>query len=445
MSLPDAAFGVPLGLLNVSPYLPNQIFFALSCFAIFAAVRLWTLLKPQHPWDGPFRMLALVNLWMALTIALFTVSGLLDPLKRWQPTVHMLEEIGTMGAFSYLAWKVNDLLPGAATRGWLRVVLKAAPLVFAACWVAAATIGWRHPFPMTGLFVDLPPEAFAYRALLLAPGLFYTGLISVLFFRDYRLAKTVGADPSYVRRLGYFSLGSLSFFVSCADHTAWAYLQVHGPERLERTLAAPQVVVEALLWMLMGLLWILGILAPYGRGRTDLDLEEHRRFLRRIRALKTDLLVNLPQTVAHRRRTAGYLRAAARALDLAPHNAARGEKVFELVAARSTGATTLGERELLDLAELYDSLLHHLPPDSPERRNLTADPLPPALEPAAIAVGHLPDRRPEDLGRAAPWAQLAYLAASDLGLLRPNVAAHVHPNIARAYRDSKRQDSESAY
>ena len=442
--MPLAGTELPLVLANVSPFLPNQIFFAVTCFATFAAVRLWTWFRARNLWKGPPRAVALVNLWMALTIALFTVSGLVAPLKPWQPTLHMLEEIGTMGAFCYIAFKMTDLLPTVATHRSLELLLKASPLVFGACWTTAALIGWRHPFPMTGLFVDLPDAAFAYRSALLAPGLLYTGLITVLYSRDLKLAKQVGADDAYTRRMTFFYLGCATFFAGCADHLAWSYLQVYGPPQLVRALAGPQVIVEAVLWMLMGVTWMLGIFSPYRRSTVDRSISDYRRFLRRIRLLKTELLVSLPQEVPHRRTTTGHLRDAAAFLDVAPDEAARGEKVFEVVAARSTGATAFSSEDLLGLAELYGRLLHNFPEGSPERDNLGADPLPAALEPAVRVTS--PEQHAHRGEPVPTWGvQLGYLAAKDLGLVPPKSLPYLDPAVTQAYERAKLEDTRLAF
>jgi hypothetical protein len=431
-------------LANVSPFLPNQVFFAVTCFATFAAVRLWTWVRAPNLWKGPPRAVALVNLWMALAIALFTVSGLVGPLKPWQPTLHMLEEIGTMGAFCYLAFKVTDLLPTAATSRALELVLKASPLVFGACWTTALLIGWRHPFPMTGLIVDLPDTAFAYRFALLAPGLLYTGLITVLYSRDLKLAKQVGADDAYTRRMTFFYLGSATFFAGCADHLAWSYLQVFAPSQLVRALALPQAIAEDVLWLLMGVTWMLGIFSPYRKSAVDRSIADYRRFLRRLRRLKTDLLVNLPREVPHRRTTTGHLRDAAALLDVPPGEAARGEKVFEVIAARSTGATELSRDDLLGLEELYRRLLHNLPEGSPERHNLINDPLPAALEPA-VRVTTLEQHARQEIPAPAQGVQLGYLAATDLGLVPHKGLPPLDPVVTQAYEQAKLEDTRLAF
>ena len=433
-----------LALLNVSSFLPNQIFFAFTCAATCIAIRLWTHFRARPLWRGPFRTVALVNLWMAFTIALFAVSGLVPQLEPWQPTIHMFEEVGTMGAFCYLAFKLTDLLPTVATRRSLEAILKASPLVFGVCWGIAADIGWRDPFPMTGLFVELPAEAFAYRAALLVPGLFYTGLISVLFSLDLRLAKSVGADPAYVRRMSFFFMGSLTFCVSCADHLAWAYLQVFGAREVVHLVAPPQVALEDLLWLAMGLTWMLGIVSPPRESSTDQSIAEYRRFLRRLRLLKTDLLISLPERVPNRRSATGYLRDAAGTLGLYPEQASWGAKVFEVVTALSVGATDLGRNDLLDLADLYERLLKNLPEDTPERENLRADPLPPALRPATRLTGSRPPMH-QDLLTVPAWAQLGYLAADDLGLLPSTSRPRFDPTVKRAYDDAKISDQQTAF
>lgn len=388
--------------------------------------------------------MALVNLWMAFTITFFAVSGLVPQLEPWQPTIHMLEEVGTMGAFCYLAFKLTDLLPTVVTRRSLEAVLKASPLVFGVCWGIAADIGWRDPFPMTGLFVELPADAFAYRAALLVPGLFYTGLISILFSVDLRLAKSVGADPAYVKRMTFFFMGTLMFCVSCADHLAWAYIQVFGARELVHLVAPPQVVLEDILWLAMGLTWLFGILYPHRESSTDQSIAEYRRFLRRIRLLKTDLLVKLPERAPNRQSATGYLRDAAEALGLCPEQASWGGKVFEVVTALSVGATDLGREDLLDLADLYERLLRNLPEDTPERENLRADPLPPALRPATHVTG-VNRSMYQDLPALPAWAQLGYLAAKDLGLISSTLRPRFDPAVERAYDEAKLNDSQTAF
>jgi hypothetical protein len=431
-------------LAVVSPFLPNQIFFAITCLVTFTAIRLWTWARAANLWKGPFRAVALVNLWMALSITLFIVSGLVPLLQPWQPVVHMLQEIGTMGAFCYLAFKVTDLLPTVAARRSLDLVLKASPVVFGACWTTAAILGWRHPFPMTGIFVDLPTVAFFYRAILLVPGLIYTGLIAELYRRDLKLANAVGADPGYVRRMTFFFLGSLVFCVTCADLLVWSYLLVYASPATLHLLAIPQVIAEDVLWALMGITWMLGIIAPYQSGAVGRSMSDYRRFLRRLRHLKTELLINLPREVPHRRTTTAYLRDAAAVLGMPPIDAARGEKVFELVAARSTGATDLSDDDLSDLSRLYEQLLCSLPEDSPEKRNLGNDPLPAAIASASRSPSSDHDRG-EGPGVLSQWAQLGYLAANDLGLLSPRSTPYLEPAVTRAYAKAKRDDTRLAY
>lgn len=435
-----------IGLLNVSPYLPNQVAMALTGLAVFAAIRAWTYRRARSMWDGPYRAAALTGLWVFLTVSVFVLSGLYDPLKPWQPTLHMLEEIGTMGALTYLAFDVTRSIPGAANNPLLELLLKSSAVTFPACWISALALGYRHPFPMTGLFYDLPPEAFTYRALLVVPCLFYAGLMTAVVLRSYLLARTEGADPPYTRRLGCFVLGHLGLFAVAADQLAWAYLQSFAANHVLRLLAPWHVAGENVLFCAIGVFWTLGIISPHRHSSTDQGLDHHKRFLRHLKDIRDDLRLQLRRRGgAYWRGTLDHIRRAAEdpVLRLSPIDEARAEKVFELVVANSEGINEYGPEALLDCDRLYTTLMNELPRSSPERATLSSDPLPTALRPAAHALqrgrtGH----DAHEAARQPRWAQLGYAAAADLDLLDEEVLPGLDPSVVTALRRAKAQDDD---
>lgn len=436
-----------VGLLNVSPYLPNQVAMALTGLAVFVAIRAWTYRRARSMWDGPYRAAGLTGLWVFLTVSVFVFSGLYDPLKPWQPTLHMLEEIGTMGALTYLAFDVTRSIPVAANNPLLELLLKSSAVVFPACWVSALALGYSHPFPMTGLFHDLPPEAFIYRALLVVSCLLYAGLMTAVVLRSYLLARAEGADPPYKRRLGFFVLGHMGLFSVAADQLAWAYLQSFAANHTLRLLAPWQVVTENALFCAIGVFWTLGIVSPHQHSPTDQGLDDHKRFLRRLRDIRDDLRLQLGKRGggAYWRGTLDHIRRAAEdpVLRLSPSDEARAEKVFELVVANSEEANEYGPEALLDCDRLYTTLMDELPRSSPERATLASDPLPTALRPAAHALQR--SRTGHDAHEAARqprWAQLGYAAAADLALLDENVLPGLDPSVVTALRRAKAQDDD---
>jgi hypothetical protein len=432
-----------LALLNVPPFLPTQIFFATTCLGTFAAVWIWTHFRERSLWKGPVRAAALVNLWMALTITLFTVSGLVNPLVRFQPLIHMLEEIGTMGAFCIISWHVAESLPNVVNRRLTRFVLKSSPVVFAVFWVTAATLGARHPFPMTGILLDLSPHAFAYRAALLLPGLFYTGMFSVLISEAYLIAKAEAADPPVQRRLTYFAVGSFLFFASCADHLAWSYVQSFASGETIELLAAPQIVAENVLWVLTGFAWVSGITVPYAQGSsTDRRISVHKQLTRDIREVKTELIAGPSRRVPGRRTAVGHLRRAAEILGLRSHEVGRAEKVLEVVAAVANEEGNLSRDKVLSMAETHESLMKELPESSPEKQKLREDPLPAALRPATLLTAREPGRH---LGLTPSWVQLACVAACDLRILPPHLTSCLDQRVLHAYNAAKNQGSERTF
>lgn len=440
---PVATFGMIL--LNVSPYLPNQVLMALTGLCVFVAVRVWTYRRARWMWDGPYRAAALAGLWVFLTVSVFVFAGLYDPLKPWQTTVHMLEEIAAMAAFTSLAFDVAKRDPLAASNRLLRILLKSSAVTFPACWLSALALGYTRPFPMTGLLHDLPPEAFVYRALLIVPCLFYAGLTSAVVLKTYLLAKTERGDAPFRRRVGLFFLGSLALFFVAIDQLVLAYMQSFASYQALRSLGPWQVLAENALFAASGMFWILGIVSLDEQSVTDQALKSHQRFLRGIREVKTDLLVKLPKKVPYRRRTLAHIRQASEdpLLRLSPCDGARAEKVFELVAAKSTGATEHGPDSLLGLDNLYDSLMKDLPTNSPERETLASDPLPTALQPAARALQRCQtDQDKERAAHEPRWAQLGYAAAVELGLLQENVLSSLDPQVVIALRRAKARDDE---
>lgn len=431
-----------LFFMNVPPFLPTQIFFVATCLGTFAAVWLWTHSRERSLWKGPVRAAALVNLWLAMAITLFVISGLVSPLVRFQPLVHLLGEIATMGAFCLIAWHVSESLPNVANRRLTRFVLKASPIVFAGCWVAAAVLGARYPFPMTGILLDLPPQAFVYRAALLLPGLFYTGMFSVLITEAYVIAKAEAADPPVRRRLAFFGLGSLLFFLSCADHLAWSYVQSFSSTQRIELLAPPQIAAENILWMLTGLTWVLGITIPYAEGPTDHRINLHKQLTRDMREVKTELAVCSHRGVPGKRTAIAHLRLAADILELRSHDVPRAEKVLEMVAVVARWESNLSRDKVLSVANTHECLVGELPERSPEKQKLREDPLPAALAPAALLTGREPGRH---IHLSPCWVQLACVAACDLRLLPTRLTSYVDQTVLHAYAVAKNQRFERAF
>ena len=431
-----------LFLMNIPPFLPTQVFFAATCLGTFAAVWLWTHSRARSLWKGPVRAAALVNLWMALAITLFMISGLVRPLVRFQPLVHLLGEIGTMGAFCLISWHVAESLPNVANRRLTRFVLKASPVVFAGCWVAAAVVGARYPFPMTGILLNLSPQAFTYRAALLLPGLFYTGMISVLIAEAYLIAKFEAADLPVRRRLAYFGIGSFLFFLSCADHLAWSYVQSSSSIQRIELLAPPQIAAENILWILTGLAWIFGITIPYAKGSTDHRINLHKQLARDMREVKTELAAGPSRRVPGKRTAIAHLRLAANIIELRSHEVPRAEKVLEIVALVARWQSNLSRDKVLSMAKAHECLVHELPERSPEKQKLSEDPLTTALRPAALLTGREPRYH---LRRTPPWVQLACVAACDLRVLPSRLSSFVDPTVLHAYDVAKNQRFEKAF
>lgn len=429
-------------LMNVPPFLPTQVFFAATCLGTFAAIWLWTRFKERSLWKGPVMAAALVNLWMAFSITLFMVSGLVGPLIRLQPLIHLLGEIGTMGAFCLISWHVSESLPNIANRTVTRIVLKASPVVFTACWVMAAILGTRYPFPMTGILLDLSPQAFAYRAALLLPGLFYTGTISLLILEAYLVARFEAADPPIRRRLAFFGIGSFLFFLSCADHLAWSYVQSFTPGRTIELLAPPQIAAENILWVLTGLAWILGITAPYAQGSTDHTMKIHKQLTRDIREVKTDLITRQSTKVTGRRTAVAHLRLAAEILNLRPPEVSWAEKVLEVVAVVATEKSGIHRDKVLSMAETYEFLINELPERSPEKQKLREDPLSAAIRPAILLTSR---ESCNHLGYTTRWVQLACVAACDLRILPTHLISHVDRTVLHAYETAKHHGFERSF
>ena len=442
MNPPWVTTAPSLALLNVPPFLPSQIFFATTCLGTFAAVWLWTHYRKRALWKGPVRAAALVNLWMALTISLFTVSGLVPALVRFQPLVHMLEEIGTMGAFCIISWHAAESLPNVVSRKAVRFTLRTAPAVFAGCWILAATLGARYPFPMTGVLLDLEPQAFAYRAALLVPGCLYTGMLSLLILQAYLVARIEAVEASVQRRLVLFGLGCFLFFVSCVDHLAWSYVQSFGTGSTIASLAGPQIATENTLWVLTGFVWVLGITIPRAEGTTDRRISAHKQLTRDIAELKAALNVGPSTRVPGRRTAVAHLRRAAEILALSPREVIRTEKVLELVAVIASQESKLSRYKVLSLAATHESLVDGLPERSPEKQRLREDPLPAALRPAALLTSREPGRR---LGNVPPWVQLACVAACDLRILPLTLTSSVDPAVLCAYEIARSQRYERAF
>lgn len=272
-----------LALLNQSEYLPNQLMHGGIGLLVFAALYLLSR-RRRSLWASYLKVAAYFHLALFFGVLIFKISGSevfeermlsafppLDRFHPFEPAAHMIQELATMGAYSYLAVVyLRREYPNVFERPMLHSVLGTAFHVYGACWVAALAVGLAHPFPMTGLDTELNSWSVLYRGLILLPGVFYCSIFAWVFWEASR-QKTVASSA---RRLKYLGLGALCWALICAEQFAWAVVHAQAPPSLRDTLAAPHVIAEGVLYFFMGATWLAALLVSYRISPAERNIQD---------------------------------------------------------------------------------------------------------------------------------------------------------------------------
>ncbi|MGB3632435.1 MAG: hypothetical protein WA982_00190 [Rubrobacteraceae bacterium] len=430
---------VSLGLLllNQSQSLSGQIVMGTVCFTAFAMLYVLSF-KWAHLWKGHIKVAAYLYLAVALGIVVFKLASL-PSLSRYnlEPAAHMVEEIGCMGAYSYIGYYLSRKFINVTERPKLALALRRTFHVYVVCWTIAfalalcSVIGVLAPFPMTGLYVDLPGWSVLYRAVILVPGIFYCALFTFAFLERALIEET---DTRLVARLTLLAGACLFWVFICVDELSWAAIQAYAPGELRNSLAGTHASVEGLLYFFNGVFLIAALVMPRRPDRTEKSVRNHKEFQRVSRQLKEELL-GLYLIFPEWKRTRGQLHRAAELLELPPDDLPKIEKVIELVALMKLKETFTRER-MLGLFEMRQALMADLPEASPERLDLIDDPLIGSLE-NALSLTKEPASE-TDLTGEPIQTELAAAIVTDRQVLGCGENYRLSAQVLAAYGAAKR-------
>lgn len=429
-----------VALLNASEYPPNQIVHGSVGLFVFLALFVFGRLRPSVWASYWIRVIAYFHLAFFLGMAFFKLSGT-AAVEQWllstfpvssnfypfEPTAHMIEELATMGGFSYLAVVyLRHRYPNVFERPLLSSVLQSAVPVYTLCWIVALYIGLFHPFPMTGLHTELNHSSVLYRTVILLPGIFYCSIFTFVFWEACR-QRTVARSAC---RQALMAFGTLFWALACTVQLAWAIIHALGSPATRDAWATPYVFSESILFVLFGLTWIAAALVSYRTSPTERNIQDYMNYLRRMRHLKTEL-ANLYHQLPQWNLTKDRLQSAGTAFGLSHSEQQELLKLVQIASLPHLRASY--PRSMLhSLHELRNSLLDRLPEDSSEFGVLAAEPEGNALKPALRLLDD-----PEDVSSDPPKVQLAAGILNAMYILNRQKRFFVSPEIEKGLAVSR--------
>lgn len=423
-----------LALLNQSEYLPNQLLHGSIGLLVFAVLFVFSR-RRSALWAYWLKVLAYFHLGLFFGVLIFKLSGtgffeewMLSVLPAsarfypFEPAAHMVEELATMGGYSYLAVVyLRREYPNVFERPALSSVLKSAFPVYALCWSLALCVGLLHPFPMTGLHTRLDEWSVLYRAAILLPGVFYCSVFTWVFWEAAR-QKTVARSA---RRQILLGLGALSWALVCAEQFAWSALHALASPSTRDSWAAWHVASESGLYTLMGATWLGAALVSYRISPIERNIQDYMNYLRRTRHLKSEL-ADLYRLLPQWKLATYRLHSGGGALGLPKAERDEALKLVQL-ASLPRLKTTYTEPMLRSLYELRASLLEKLPAESSEFAVLSTEPEGRSLGPALLLLDD-----PADLSDEPFKVQLAAGVLNALYVLNRQKPYSISPNVERA-------------
>lgn len=313
-----------LALLNASEYLPNQLMHGAIGLVVFLVL---FLIGSQNKafWDCTvIRAAACFHLALAVGVLVFKLSSL-GPLAQYQlePLAHMIQELATMGAYSFVAVYMSDKFINVIRRPRLASILSRAHYIYAVCWLIAFTIAIFHRFPMTGLYTELDPWSVPYRAAILVPGIFFCSIFTLMFLERAIIEET---DSRMAVTFTLACGGSFVWFLICVEQMSWAVVHALFTPELRDALATPHVVTESLLYSLMGIFWLSTLIVAYGPSRSDQGDWNHWEYQKLAQELGVSL-VGIHKLVPKWHTTLDRMRRAAWSLEMSSDDLLKAQKI----------------------------------------------------------------------------------------------------------------------
>lgn len=402
-----------LWLANISQARPAQISLGILSATIAIGIFLFGVrfeyLRSIYIQRGGYLFLTI-----AVGVLLFKISGLprFEHLNL-EPLAHMVEEIGTMGGFIFLAWFFRrPAFPNVEMRPKLYWVLGTTYWLYPLCWLAcvglgiAAATGYLSHFSMTGLHMPLPEWSLIYRAIILVPGIIYPLCFAFAFADSVKLP---GTTKTLKWRMYLAAIGATIWSIICAEELVWSAVQVYTSDAVRDALATQYVQTEAALSLTQGTVWLVCLAIPYRPSFASISLTNHRKFLVLLEQLKHQMFQARTKAPYNAHSTTARLTAVADSLGISPSEQRAIDSGLGILTVVFS-SDDFDYNDLDELLALKDKLQRNPPPSLREQRFLTEDVVTKAVTPASL----LSQESTYDIRGEPLWVQLMATIATDL-------------------------------
>lgn len=281
-------------LLNISPYVPNQIALAVVTGLMSAALFGYSVTHRYSAFWSSFEIKAacILDGLIALFMACFIMVGYATPLA--QPVIHLFSEAAILATFSIICLHVSGI--GQRKQGALEVVVsrpkislmfKLSPYVMGAGLAVSAVVAFVDPFPMNNIHTDASLSNFVYRAAYLIPGAIFTSMIFLAYSATFISAvRRYGFDePSgYVARVGWYVPATFTLVALAALHSTITYLQAFNVAVLSKDSPVFWILMatDIMLYAAMCVTWLKALAVEYSKSPSQREMENSMeyRFLR---------------------------------------------------------------------------------------------------------------------------------------------------------------------
>lgn len=281
-------------LLNISPYVPNQI--ALAAITGLMSVTLfgYAMTHRYSAFWSSFEIKAACVLdgVIALFMACFIMVGYATPLA--QPVIYLFSEAAVLATFSIICLHVSGVgqrkqgaLEAVVSRPKIALVFKLSPYIMGAGLAISGVVAFVDPFPMNNIHAEASLSNFVYRAAYLIPGTIFTSMIFLAYSATFISAvRRYGFhEPSgYVIRVGWYVPATFTLVALAALHSTITYLQTFNVAVLSKDSSVfwSLMATDIMLYIAMCVTWLKALAVEYAKSPSQREMENSMeyRFLR---------------------------------------------------------------------------------------------------------------------------------------------------------------------
>lgn len=278
-----------LVLLNISPYIPNQVILAAANAAVALGLLGYALMhKSSAFWNSrEIQAACLLTGGMALFMTCFILVGYVSPLT--QPLINVFSEAGIVASFSIVCIHVSGWGEGRAPalsvlseRPVVRKVFQSAPFVMGTGLLVSLVIAIVAPFPMNTIYTEATFANFLYREAYLTPETFFTAMLVAAYFAELITLSRYGVRElsGHIGRLAWQFGGVLAWFGLCVVHWTVSYLQAYhiGTLQAGGKVFWSLIGLDIFLYGMMGICWLLALTIDYFKSIAQMQIETSREY-----------------------------------------------------------------------------------------------------------------------------------------------------------------------